>query len=71
MNEEAHQRIVNELETVIGETRQTLVAFETAGMDEQMPEDYQKLHDIYSQAVSDQRRHTLAMLEKGRGERPV
>jgi uncharacterized coiled-coil protein SlyX len=63
MNEAEHQRIIDELQSVIDETRATMARFEAAGMDEQMPEDYQKLHDIYAQAVDDQRHHTLAMLD--------
>lgn len=33
-------------------------------MDEQMPDDYEKLLIILNDAVKQQREHTLAMLEK-------
>lgn len=71
MNEEDHECVVNELESLICETRETLKASETTGMDEQLPSDYQQLQDIYTRAVNDQRAHTVAMLEQGRVERPV
>ena len=36
--------------------------FETTGVDQQMPEDYEALLAILDDAVKQQRRHTLAML---------
>ncbi|MBZ0331720.1 hypothetical protein KZO25_15495 [Halomonas sp. ANAO-440] len=58
-----HERVIGELENLIIETRATLARFDEAGMDEQMPVDYQRLHDIYTKAVNDQRAYTLAMLD--------
>lgn len=40
----------------------TIDRFEATGMDEKMPEDYDKLLDILDDAVKQQRGHTLAML---------
>lgn len=36
--------------------------FEATGMDEQMPEDYDKLFDILDDAVNQQRAQVMAML---------
>lgn len=62
MNTDQHQRVIDELQSLIDETQSTLERFETAGMDEKMTEDYEKLLDILDQAVKQQREHTLAML---------
>ena len=64
MNETDHQRVINELQAVIDDTQHTLDRFEATGMDEQMPDDYEKLLIILNDAVKQQREHTLAMLEK-------
>lgn len=56
------QQLINELQSVIDDTRKTINRFEEAGMDEQMPEDYDKLLEILGDAVTQQREHTLAML---------
>ncbi|AMD01843.1 hypothetical protein [Halomonas chromatireducens] len=63
MTTDDYERVIGELENLIVETRATLVRFEETGMDEQMPADYQRLHDIYTKAVNDQRAYTLAMLD--------
>ncbi len=63
MTEHDYQRIIDALQDLIDETQSTLERFETAGMDEKMSEDYEKLLDILDQAVKQQREHTLAMLE--------
>lgn len=62
MSEADYQRIIEALQDLIDETQSTLERFETAGMDEKMSEDYEKLLDILDQAVKQQREHTLAML---------
>ena len=64
MNKTDHQRVINELQTVIDETQHTLDRFEATGMDEQMLEDYEVLLVILDDAVAQQREHTLAMLDK-------
>ncbi|OUE42015.1 hypothetical protein BZY95_11045 [Billgrantia desiderata SP1] len=63
MSEADYQRIIDALQDLIDETQSTLERFETAGMDEKMSEDYEKLLDILDQAVKQQREHTLAMLD--------
>lgn len=62
MTEAEHRRVIDELETVIRDTRTLMDRFEASGMDEAMAGDYAQLHDLYSRAVSDQKAHTLAML---------
>ncbi|QJQ99844.1 hypothetical protein [Halomonas sp. PGE1] len=62
MTENQHQQIIDELQTVLDDTRATMERFEATGMDEQMPEDYDKLLKILDDAVKQQREHTLAML---------
>ncbi|WP_163559549.1 hypothetical protein [Halomonas sp. NO4] len=62
MTENDHQRVIDELQAVIDETSHTIERFEATGMDEAMPADFQQLHALYAQAVSDQRAHTRHML---------
>ena len=64
MKQHDYQRVIDELQRVIEDTRQTIDRFEAAGMDERMPEDYRQLLEILDRAVKDQRAHTLAMLDK-------
>jgi len=66
MTADEHQQVIDKLQEVIDDTRQTIERFEAAGMDEKMPEDYGKLLDILDDAVTHQREHTLAMLGKHR-----
>jgi len=62
MRIENHQKITDELQGVIDDTQYTIDRFEDTGMDEQIPEDYEKLLDILDDAVKQQRAHTLAIL---------
>ena len=57
-----HQRVIEELQTVIDDTQQTIDRFDATGMQEEMPVDYDKLLGIVNDAVTQQREHTLAML---------
>lgn len=59
-----HQRIINELQTVINDTQRTLTRFEQAGMEQEMPDDYARLLAILDDAVTRQREHTHAMCEQ-------
>lgn len=63
MTVDEHQQVIDELQTVLDDTRATMERFEAIGMDEQMSEDYDKLLDILDNAVKQQREHTLAMLD--------
>jgi hypothetical protein len=63
MTEAEYQQVIDELEQVIQDTRTTIKRFESSGMDEQMPEDYDKLLEILVDAVKQQREHTLTMLD--------
>ncbi|MCC5883222.1 MAG: hypothetical protein JJU25_11360 [Halomonas sp.] len=62
MNEAEYLQVIEELDRVISDTRDTMARYEAAGMDAQMPEDYDKLHEIYAKAVKEQRACTLFML---------
>lgn len=57
-----HQRVIDELQVFIDDTQHTIDRFEATGMDEQMPEDYDKLLDILDDAVKQQREHVMVML---------
>jgi len=63
MKEADHQQVINELQTIIGDTQRTIERFEATGMNAQMPEDYDKLLAILDGAVKQQREHTMAMLD--------
>lgn len=63
MTPDEHQRVIDALQELIDETHSTLERFETSGMDEKMPADYEKLLTILDNAVKQQREHTLAMLD--------
>lgn len=59
-----HQHVIDELQAVIDETQQTIERFEDTGLEDDMPEDYEKLLVILDDAVKQQREHTPAMLGK-------
>lgn len=62
MTGDEHQQVIDELERVIVDTRETLERFEATGMDTEIPKDYETLHEILDKAVKEQCAHTLAML---------
>ncbi|MDC8443631.1 hypothetical protein JJO83_13125 [Halomonas aquamarina] len=62
MTADEHQQVIDELQAVINDTQNTIDRFEATGMDEQMPESYEKLLDILDDAVKQQREHVLGML---------
>ncbi len=62
MSPDDHQRVINELQTLIDETQSTIDRFEASGMSENIPEDYDKLLSILDSAIKQQREHTQAML---------
>tara|TARA_B100000700_G_scaffold60311_1_gene65925 strand:+ start:457 stop:687 length:231 start_codon:yes stop_codon:yes gene_type:complete len=59
-----HQRVIDELEKLIHDTKQLIERFDSTGMDEEMQEDYDKLLTIYDQAIKDQAHYTQAMLKE-------
>jgi len=65
LSAEECQRLVEEHECLIQETRALMARFEATGMDEAMADDYRQLHEIYTKAVNEQRRYTRRMLERG------
>ncbi|UXZ54265.1 hypothetical protein LOS15_15875 [Halomonas sp. 7T] len=62
MTPDDHQRVIDELQTLIEETQQTLTRFEATGMDEELAADYEKLLTILDNAIKQQREHTKALL---------
>ncbi|AXY42175.1 hypothetical protein [Halomonas sp. JS92-SW72] len=64
MTVDEHQRVIDELQAVLDDTRSTMERFEATGMDEQMPEDYEKLLVILDDAVTQQRGQVMAMLDQ-------
>jgi len=57
-----HQQVIDKLQEVIDDTRQTIERFEATGMETELSEDYDKLLEILDGAIKAQREHTLAML---------
>ena len=64
MTLDERQQVIDELQGIIDDTQHTIDRFEAIGMDEQMPEDYDKLLDILDDAVTQQREHVMAMLSQ-------
>lgn len=64
MTDEEQQQVIDELQKVIDETQQTIGRFEATDMDEQMPEDYEKLLAMLDDAVKQQREQTRLMLQE-------
>ncbi|MDP3534589.1 MAG: hypothetical protein Q8S08_04255 [Halomonas sp.] len=62
MTPDDHQRVIDELQTLIEETQQTLTRFEATGMDEELAADYEKLLEILDNAIKQQREQTKALL---------
>jgi hypothetical protein len=55
------QYVIDKLQPIIDETQATIDRFESTGMNEQMPKDYDKLLAILDGAVKQQREHTMVM----------
>lgn len=62
IQESDYQRVIDELEKLIQDTKQLIERFDSTGMDEEMQEDYDKLLTIYDQAIKDQAHCTQVML---------
>ncbi|MGP5311014.1 hypothetical protein [Vreelandella alkaliphila] len=62
MNVDEHQRVIDELQTVVADTQATLTRFEDSGMDKEMFADYEKLLTILDDTVKQQREHTRVVL---------
>ncbi|MDR5887788.1 MULTISPECIES: hypothetical protein [Halomonadaceae] len=62
MSPDEHQRVAQELESLIRDTQATIERAENHGLDQTSPEDFQALLDIVDSAVKQQREHTQAML---------
>lgn len=64
MTPDEHQKVIDELQTLLVDTRTTIERFEATGMSEQMPKDYDKLLTILDEAIKQQREYTLIMLNQ-------
>ncbi|NYS59728.1 hypothetical protein [Vreelandella salicampi] len=62
MTPDEHEHVIDELQAVIDDTQATLKRFENTSMEDEMPEDYEKLLTILDDAVKQQREHTRVML---------
>lgn len=62
MTPDEHQQVIDELQDVIDETQRTIARFEAAGMDSELPDDYDRLFEVLDRAIRQQREHALAML---------
>ncbi|MDI4637801.1 MULTISPECIES: hypothetical protein [Halomonadaceae] len=62
MQESDYERVIQELDELIHDTKELIERFEATGMKGQMQVDYDRLLAIHDQAVKDQRAHTLTML---------
>ncbi len=62
MNQAEYQCVIEELDTLIAETRKLMVRFEGTGMNDEMPDDYAKLELIITQALKEQSHYTQKML---------
>ncbi|SER41818.1 hypothetical protein SAMN04487958_10148 [Vreelandella subterranea] len=63
MNSDEHERVAQELESLIRDTQATIERAEIHGLDQTSPKDFQALLDIVDSAVKQQREHTQAMLD--------
>lgn len=54
MSDNDYRQVLSELETLLQETAATLQRFVETGMDQELPEDYQKLLSIQAEALREQ-----------------
>ncbi|WP_244992970.1 hypothetical protein [Vreelandella piezotolerans] len=64
MTSQGHKTVILELDTLIRGTRLLINKVEQHGLDQTQPEDYVQLLAILGKAVSQQREHTVQMLNK-------
>ena len=64
MTSQEHEVVIMELDALIRETRLLINKVEQHGLDQTQPEDYDQLLAILGKAVSQQREHTMLMLNK-------
>lgn len=61
MSDSDYRHLLNELESLLQDTAETLRRFEDTGMDERMPEDYQTLLAIQVEARREQQNYLRAL----------
>lgn len=54
MSDDDYRQVLSELETLLQDTAETLQRFVETGMDQELPEDYQKLLRIQAEALHEQ-----------------
>nr|WP_289073324.1 hypothetical protein [uncultured Halomonas sp.] len=64
MTSQDHENVILKLDALIQETRLLIEKVEQHGLDQTQPEDYVQLLAILGKAVSQQREHTVQMLNK-------
>lgn len=64
MTSQDHETVILELDALIQETRLLIEKVELHGLDQIQPKDYDQLLAILGKAVSQQREHTMQMLNK-------
>lgn len=64
MSPDEHEHVAQELEALIRDTQETINRFDATGMDEKMPEDYDKLLAILDNAIKQQREQIRLMLKE-------
>ena len=64
MTSQDHETVILKLDALIQETRLLIEKVEQHGLDQTQPEDYDQLLTILEKAVSQQREHTMLMINK-------
>lgn len=64
MSDSDYRHVLNELESLLQETAETLERFVETGMDQELPEDYQKLLAIQAEALHEQQVYLNALRQE-------
>jgi hypothetical protein len=64
MTPDEHQRVLDELESLIADTQRTIEQFEAYGMQDDLPQDYHRLLKILAEAQAQQDYHQQAQATK-------
>ncbi|NEX16620.1 MAG: hypothetical protein C1943_08330 [Halochromatium sp.] len=64
MSDSDYRYILNELESLLEETAETLERFHETGMDEILRDDYQKLLEIQAKALREHERYLNALRQE-------
>ncbi|MBK5941910.1 hypothetical protein CCR96_22235 [Halochromatium roseum] len=64
MSDSDYRHVLNELESLLRDTAETLERFVETGMDQELPEDYQKLLAIQAEALHEQQVYLNALRQE-------